>query len=336
MITRERIPLSTLTTLRVGGDARFVIECASVSDVREAISFARSSELPWRVLGGGSNVLASDSGYEGVILLITIPGITTADEGAYVHMTAGAGVSWDDLVKEASRKGLWGIENLAGIPGTVGAAPVQNIGAYGTETKDTLVSVEVYDSERNEVRTLTNTECAFEYRESRFKHDRSLVIVSVTFRLQKEGVPSVAYKDLAHAAEQGVDLSTPHAIAEAVRTIRSRKFPDITVEGTAGSFFKNPTVSEETFAKLKATYPELPGFPNADGIKIPLAFVLDKVLMLRGYTVGPVSLFREQPLVLVASNGATEKDIDTFANEIALRVFEVTGISIEREVQSLP
>ncbi len=336
MITRERIPLSSLTTLRVGGDARFVIECASVNDVREAISFARSSELPWRVLGGGSNVLASDTGYEGVLLLITIPGITTVDEGAYVHLTAGAGVWWDDLVKEASEKGLWGLENLAGIPGTVGAAPVQNIGAYGAETKDTLVSVEVYDSERNEVRTLTNAECAFEYRESKFKHDRSLVIVSVTFRLQKEGVPSVAYKDLAFAAEQGVDLSTPWAIAEAVRTIRSRKFPDITVEGTAGSFFKNPTVSEETFAKLKATYPELPGFPNADGIKIPLAFVLDKVLMLRGYTVGPVSLFREQPLVLVASNGATEKDIDTFANEIALRVFEVTGISIEREVQSLP
>lgn len=336
MIIRERVPLAQLTTLRVGGAARYVIACETREDVSAALAFARERALPWRVLGGGSNVLADDAGYEGVILEMRLPGIEAVAREGRMLVTAGAGVPWDDLVRFAADAGLWGLENLAGIPGTVGAAPVQNIGAYGAETKDTLHSVEALDARSLGVRTIPNEECGFGYRESRFKHDRSLVILSVTFALSKDGAPALAYKDLEAARVQGADLSAPAAIADAVRAIRARKFPDTRTHGTAGSFFKNPTVSEEAYASLTVRHPDLPGFPNAGGVKIPLAFVLDRMLGLRGYREGSVSLFTEQPLVLVASEGANASMIDAFADGIATRVYDETGVAIEREVQSFP
>jgi len=336
MIVREQIPLASLTTLRVGGNAQFVLECESREDVGAAILFAQDQNLPWSALGEGSNVLALDEGYNGVVIALRIPGITAVDSNESVILTAGAGVSWDALVKEAAAQNLWGLENLAGIPGTVGAAPVQNIGAYGAEVKDTLYEIEVFDTETGDMRIFSNKECAFGYRDSRFKHDKRFVILSVSFRLLKSAMPNISYKDLTTAQEQGADLSTPASIGDAVRAIRARKFPDLTKVGTAGSFFKNPTISNEAYESLKERYPDMPGFPNDEGVKIPLAYVLDHVLNLRGYKEGNVSLFTEQPLVLVAHEHATEKEIDTFANAISARVHDATGINVEREVQLFP
>jgi len=336
MTTREQIPLASLTTLRVGGNARFVIECVSREDVKEAITFAQEQNLPWSALGEGSNVLALDEGYDGVVIALRIPGIASVDTDTSVTITVGAGVSWDALVREAADCNLWGLENLAGIPGTVGAAPVQNIGAYGAEVKDTLSTVEVCNTETKEIEVLTKEECAFGYRDSRFKHDKRFVILSVSFSLSKSAEPNINYKDLVAAREQGADLRTPGAIGDAVRAIRARKFPDLRKVGTAGSFFKNPTISTVAYESLKERYPDIPGFPNEEGIKIPLAFVLDRILNLRGYREANVSLFEHQPLVLVAHESATEKEIDTFAQSIATRVYEATNISIEREVQLFP
>ncbi len=336
MTVREHVPLASLTTLRVGGTARFVIECLSENDVVDALAFSTERMLPWRVLGEGSNVLARDEPYEGVILLMRNEGIEASTEGDHVFLTAGAGVSWDTFVREAAARELWGIENLAGIPGTVGAAPVQNIGAYGAEVKDTIHTLRVLDTRTGEISVLTNEACEFGYRDSAFKRDSGRIILSVTFALSETPAPSLSYKDLTSAAERGEDLSTPHAIGEVVRAIRALKFPDLSCVGTAGSFFKNPTVSVETYESLKARNPAIPGFLNETGVKIPLAFVLDKVLGLRGYTQGAVSLYDAQPLVLVARNGATAHDIDTFANAIAARVQDEVGIVIEREVQKLP
>lgn len=334
MITRQNVPLSSLTTLRVGGVARYVIDCENKEDIESIVRFAQEQNLPWRLLGEGSNVLVQDEPYKGVVIAMRIQGIEALETGDVVILTAGAGVSWDSLVQNAADRGLWGLENLAGIPGTVGAAPVQNIGAYGIEVKDTLVSLEVFNTDTNTVEVLPASECNFGYRDSRFKYDTHLVILSATFRLLKDGMPNVQYKDLAHALEQGSDLRTPVAIAKAVRSIRARKFPDLTLVGTAGSFFKNPTVSEAAYMSLKEEFGDMPGFPNAQGVKIPTAFILDHVLGLRGYTEGNVSLFENQPLVLVAHTGASQKEIDIFANSIASRVYDATGITLEREVRN--
>jgi len=336
MIVRENVSLATQSTLRVGGEARFVIECVGTQDVASGIQFAKERDLPWSVLGSGSNILAKDEPYEGVVLLMRIPGITVVESEDAVMLSAGAGVEWDMLVREAAVRDLWGLENLAGIPGTVGAAPVQNIGAYGAEVKDTLYAVDVFDSEKGSMDTMHAEDCAFGYRDSCFKHDARFVILSVSFRLTRFGAPNIDYKDLNLVREQGIDLSTPAAIGDAVRTIRARKFPDLAKVGTAGSFFKNPTIPEDTFNSLKKQYEALPGFPNEHGVKIPLAFILDKVLNLRGHAEGNVSLFENQPLVLVAQNGATQREVDTFATDIAARVYDVTGIVVEREVRNFP
>lgn len=333
----EHVPLATLTTLAVGGPAAYVATCASEEDVRKALAFARDRVLPWAVLGEGSNVLAADGGFEGMLMLMRIKGIAYASgEDDRILVTAGAGVSWDALVTDTAARGLWGLENLSGIPGTVGAAPVQNIGAYGAEIGMTLAHVDAFDAVSGETVRFLNEECRFGYRDSRFKRESRHIILGVTFALSQDGVPSLGYKDLAALKEAGEALDTPVRIADAVRRVRARKFPDIRVHGTAGSFFKNPVITPEAYASLLARYPELPSFPAIDGVKVPLAYILDRMLGLRGYRDGKVWLFDAQPLVLVADRGATAQDIDAFADRIAARVHAEIGIAIEREVRSFP
>ena len=334
MTIRERVPLASLTTLQVGGLARFVAECAREGDVREALDFAKKQNLPWRVLGGGSNVLAQDAGYEGVVLRMGIDTQVVEKESERVAITAGAGVSWDALVRVAAANDLWGIENLAGIPGTVGAAPVQNIGAYGSELRDTLSSVFVYDAGTGSARHLGADECGLEYRESRFKREPNLIILSVTLSLSRAASPKLSYKDLAALRAAGKELNTPAHIGEAVRMIRAGKFPDLAELGTAGSFFKNPIIAQEAYDALRARYGGLPGFVSDHGVKVPLAWILDHVLDLHGFSSGKARLFERQPLVIVTEAGASSKDVDACANEVARRVQEATSITLEREVSS--
>jgi UDP-N-acetylmuramate dehydrogenase len=331
----EQVPLASLTTLRIGGSARFAAACHSLEDVKAAIALAQDRGLPFRVVGGGSNILASDDGFPGVALLMRADGIEeVADKGGML-LIADAGASWDGLVARACARGLWGLENLAGIPGTVGAAPVQNIGAYGAEAQGTLAWVEAYDLRTGETRRFASEECGFGYRESRFKHDRDLVILHVAFRLGAANGPDLAYKDLARARDEGAPVATPEEVSALVRAIRARKFPDLAEHGTAGSFFKNPVVASDAFARLAERHPELPGFPQESGVKIPLAFVLDRVLGLRGHRLGRAWLFDKQPLVLVVDQGATAREVDALADEVVARVREATGIEIEREVQRM-
>ncbi|HWH16684.1 MAG TPA: UDP-N-acetylmuramate dehydrogenase [Candidatus Paceibacterota bacterium] len=336
MIVGEQVPLARLSTLRVGGPARFVCEITSEEEVRTALGIARTQGLPWRVLGEGSNILAIDAGFDGVLMQMKSTGIEQVHEGNGALVRVAAGESWDGFVRYAAKEGLWGIENLAGIPGTVGASPVQNIGAYGTEVKDSIVSVSVLNTETGAIEEIPNADCNFGYRESRFKREPELIILSVTFLLQKEASPQLNYADLLRAKEQGASMETPATIGDAVREIRSRKFPNLSIYGTAGSFFKNPVIAPDTFTALRDRYEALPGYETANGVKIPLAFVLDKILALRGYCEGNVELFSNQPLVLVAHAGATQEEIDRFADSIAQKVFDATGIKVEREVRMFP
>lgn len=332
MVLREHVPLSTLTTFKVGGTARYVADCLDVGDVREAVALARGKQLPFMALGEGSNLLAPDAGYPGVVIRVRIPGLTFSPDGTLV---AGAGVSWDSVVREAGERSLWGIENLAGIPGTIGAAPVQNIGAYGAELADTLLSVRVYDTITDTEYEIEADDCGLGYRESRFKREPGLIITQVALALTASGSPRVSYKDLAARIEAGERLSTPSEIASAVRSVRSVKFPNLEEYGTGGSFFKNPVIPAVEYETLRARYPEMPGFVVSDGIKIPLAWILDHVLSLRGYARGPASLFERQPLVLVTKSGARAQDVDALAEDVAQKVFEATDIRIEREVRSM-
>lgn len=334
MKIEEHVPLKSLTTLKVGGNARYVLTCVSEEDIREAILFAKERSLPFLVLGGGSNVLAHDEGYAGVIIRLSLPDLSFAQKGDHTLVISGASVLWDEFVSACAMRGLWGVENLAGIPGTVGAAPVQNIGAYGTELKDTLAYVDVFDAYIDSVRNMSVSECQFGYRDSRFKREPHLIILRVAFLLTEKGVPNLSYKDL--ASRDASSLRSPSDVAEAVRAIRAKKFPDLRIDGTAGSFFKNPVVSEGAYETLKGKYPELPGFPADGGIKISLAWLLDNVLSLRGFRMSRTRLFEAQPLVLVADEGATAKEISELADEVSRRVKDVTGITLEREVRTLP
>lgn len=337
MTLRENVPLASLTTLRVGGIARVVAECRNTEDVAEALAYARTHALPHVVLGEGSNVLASDTGYDGLVLLMRDESSAYDEHPGFVRVTLGAGYSWDRFVEDVAQRGLWGIENLAGIPGTVGAAPVQNIGAYGVEVESSIVSVSVLNAATGEYLSLPRAECAFGYRDSRFKRERELIILAVTFELQRTGTPHTHYADVARYEEAQGKLVTPLAIGQAVREIRSKKFPDLSLCGTAGSFFKNPTITVAEYEALRARYPELTGFPMATGVKVPLAFVLDRILSLRGYRIGPVRLFEQQPLVLVADiDSATSAAIDVLADDVAQRVHDAIGVAIEREVQTIP
>lgn len=335
---QENVSLRNLTTLRIGGVARYFVSVAAVPELREAVFFAREKRLPCIVLGGGSNMLLSDGAIGAVVIQNNLAGRLWQDEGDGATVIAAAGENWDGLCLEAAERGLWGIENLSGIPGTVGAAPVQNIGAYGRELKDILEWAEVLDAKTGETRKLSNAECRFGYRDSVFKKPagKDCIVTRVALRLQKRGVPFLEYEDLKKyfAGKNSPSLSE---VRQAVLEIRSRKFPDLKACGTAGSFFKNPIISEERFAALKKNYPELPGFPIEGGasasVKVSLAWILDNICGLKGYRKGNVALFERQPLVLVQNGAASAGEVEAFAEEIAERVKAATGITLEWEVQ---
>lgn len=259
-------------------------------------------------------------------------------DGADVLVTAGAGEDWDGLVAETVEKGLWGLENLSAIPGTVGASPVQNVGAYGVEAKDVIDSVAVFDTRSKKLHTLTAAECAFGYRDSVFKHEQGghLIVTSVTFRLSKQPNPKLGYPDVEKILNNTSSALTPQHVRDAIIEIRSRKLPDVRSIGTAGSFFKNPILEQAAYDALRKRWPELPSFSTGTGkVKIPLAWILDHVLHLSGFREKNVGLWPAQPLVVVQYGGATAEEIDVFARSIAQKVFDATGICIEREVVTL-
>lgn len=333
MKIQKNVPLSAHTTFRTGGRARFFIEVQTEEEIQNALALAREKNLPVFILGGGSNVLADDGGCDGVVIKIVAKGIVFEEKGGVVHVKASSGENWNALVEECVARKLWGIENLSGIPGSVGAAPLQNIGAYGTELKDVFMSADVLDRQTLASRTLTLDECGFGYRTSVFKRREKdhFIILSVTLRLQTQGRANIAYRDLAEVFT-GVAGPSLVQVRKAVLSIRARKFPDINKEGTAGSFFKNPIVPKEKADELLARYPDLPHFESDGGIKLSLAWILDKILELRGEKRGGVRAFERQPLVLVNDGSASAKDVREFAKHIARRVFDSTGITLEPEV----
>lgn len=329
----SNVSLKAHTTFGIGGNAEHFAVVHTKEMLEEASQFAKDRALPIFMLGGGSNVLVADEGVEGLTIKNEITDISYDDEGDAVIVRAGAGVTFDALVAKTVQKELWGLENLSSIPGTVGATPVQNVGAYGVEVADTIEYVRVFDVENGTHTELSKEECRFGYRDSFFKTSdgKKYMVTEVAYRLSKKGDPKLSYKDLARTfTDQKPNL---HEIREAVIAIRKEKFPDWRAIGTAGSFFKNPIITHEEYALLAAKYSGLPAFvlPSGD-VKVPLGWILEHVLNIKGVRVGNVGTYEKQALVVVNYKNASAREIDMFAREIEQIIFDTCGITVEREV----
>jgi len=338
MLIQKNIPLASFTTFRIGGKVDFFAEVTSIEELEESMLFAKTNNIPFFVLGGGSNVLISDKGFKGLVIKISFKGTSFIEKENDVFVQSGAGEVWDSLVSTAVLKNLWGIENLSAIPGTVGAAPVQNIGAYGGEFQNTFFSLQAFNVQTKEIKEFTKEECLFGYRDSIFKKKNNpYVIISVTLKLSKIPRINILYKDVqTFFLERNTMEPSLQEIRDAVVEIRKNKLPDITKLGTAGSFFKNPIITKDKYGELKKEYPELPFFEvNETHVKIPLAWVLDTVCKLKGFKMGSVGLYEHQPLALVNFGNGNEKEITALAEYVSRKVKEKINVDIEWEVQRI-
>ena len=348
-VIQENVALAQYTTFKIGGPARYFCAVTNEDDLVDAVSFAKKHNLRILVLGGGSNVLISDQGFDGVVIKIEIGKqfkienvtLNIKLQDAYT-ISVGSGVVWDDFVAQTVEQGLYGVENLSAIPGTVGAAPVQNIGAYGVEVGDVISKVRALDTITMEYVELTREQCIFGYRDSIFKHDKDrYIITKVYFALKKNGVVNMTYKDLKEYFEKKGNTDVEHLytsadIREAVIDIRWNKLPDWNLWGTAGSFFKNPVVSKNKFDELKKTYPDMPGFVEPDDtsrVKVSLGWILDKICHVKGLQKGNAMVYEKQALVLVTKPGATATEVKELAYELMRCVKDKTGIEVEGEVE---
>lgn len=290
----------------------------------------------WYVLGGGNNILFTRR-FGGTLIRPVGKNITIkANLDDSVIVEAEAGVEWDDMVEWSVERELWGMENLSLIPGTVGAAPVQNIGAYGAEAKDVIERVHYYDAKERRHHTMGNAECRFAYRESIFKHELrgKAIITSVEFRLSKSQQPSLGYGDLAKEVEARGRVTLKN-IREAVCSIRRSKLPDTAVLGNAGSFFKNPIVNKDVSEKLKQEYENMPVYPVSEqNCKLAAGWLIDQA-GLKGYRQGNVGVHERQALVLVNFGGATGEEVISLSELVRERVKEKFGITIDPEVNIL-
>ncbi|MBB6049238.1 UDP-N-acetylmuramate dehydrogenase [Armatimonas rosea] len=320
----ENIPLAPRTTLGVGGLARFFAALTTITEVHAALVEAQQRSLPVFVLGGGSNLVVADAGWPGLVLA---PQLTHQDGGI-----VGAGTDWNTFVDHCVAQNLAGVECLAGIPGTVGATPIQNVGAYGQEVSETIVSVTALDRQSLELRTFSKAECRFAYRQSRFNTDElgRWLIVEVTFQLQENATPALKYRDLVQHFEEA-----PHPtlaeVAAAVRQIRAKKGmvvdPHDPDSRSAGSFFKNPILEAPLVPD------DAPRFAQPDGtVKVPAAWLIERSGLTRGETLaGGMGLSSKHILALVNQGGATSADVVEAAKRVQERVHQHWGVVLHPE-----
>lgn len=309
-----------------------LIEFEEAADLHTLFTGERPSK--WMVLSGGNNILFTQD-YDGVLLTPISTAIEPIEENAdSLLVRVDAGVEWDDLVAWAVERGLWGIENLSLIPGKAGAAPVQNIGAYGVEVKDVIERVHLYDTTTLHERRLEQRDCAFGYRDSIFKRalKGQVIITAIEVRLSKHPAPRLGYGDVEREVEARGG-ATLRNIREAICAIRRSKLPDTALLGNAGSFFKNPVVANEVAEQLLATYPAMPHYPTADPARTKLAagWLIDQA-GLKGVRDGAVGVHDRQALVLVNHGGATGGEVIAFARRVIDEVKRKFGIEIEPEV----
>ena len=341
MFTRQHdYPLAPHTTFGLPARAAHYIELTDSGDLPEICRLPEFDAATVCWLGGGSNVLFMQD-FPSLVVRMATRGIRELERTPdSVLLEAQAGENWHGFVQSSLHMGLGGLENLSLIPGTVGASPVQNIGAYGVEVKDRIHSVRCFDVQSQEWRELSNAECRFAYRDSIFKHEgrQRYVITSVVFRLDTQFVPNVKYGDLAQVLAEQCSGRAPTAqdVAQAVCVIRRSKLPDPTVLGNVGSFYKNPLVDAAHAQTLLAQYPQMPHYPQPDGrMKLAAGWLIDQC-GLKGKTIGGAAVHDKQALVLVNKNHATAADVRALSDEICRIVAQRFAVDLQPEPVWLP
>lgn len=334
--TYSNINLQNRNSFGVIEQADRLVEFETADDLKELFSEERPSK--WYVLGAGNNTLFTRS-YDGTLIIPTCSARTTLnDDGEYVDVRVDAAHDWDEFVAWSVDNNLWGIENLSAIPSSVGAAPVQNIGAYGAEVKDAITVIEYFDTNKLDVVRIACNECQFGYRESIFKHELRgvAIILAVEFRLHRTPTPNLGYGDVIREVEARGG-ATLRNIREAICAIRASKLPDPKVLGNAGSFFKNPIVDKTVAEQLLQAYPDMPHYPvpnDTNSVKLAAGWLIDKS-GLKGYREGHVGVHDRQALVLVNHGGATGGEVMHFAEFVCSVVHNKFGVDISPEVNIL-
>jgi UDP-N-acetylmuramate dehydrogenase len=338
----ENVPLAPLTTLQVGGPARYFAEATSFSEIHEAVAVASEQRLPLFVMGGGSNLVISDDGWPGMVLKVAIRGRDERTVQGSVLIDVGAGEDWDEVVSYAVTHNYAGVECLSGIPGSVGGTPVQNVGAYGQEVADTIASVLVFDLRDNQVRELCAEACGLAYRTSIFNSSERgrFIILRVTYSLIPDGDPRIEYADLKRYFAERAAVPTLAETRKAVLQVRASKAM-LLVAGdedsrSAGSFFKNPIVSFDQYMELtrKAAHRDLqiPSYPALEAQrKISAAWLVEHSDFSKGYTLGRAGISRRHALAIVNRGGATAADIVALKDQIQGRVLDAWGLLLDPE-----
>lgn len=355
MLVQNNIPLAPYTTFRLGGEAKYFISIKTIEDIKNALVYCQNQKLPYMILGGGSNTIIRDSGFDGVVLHIQIPGIRCLDANeSSVIYKVGAGVIWDQFVEFVVKQGLTGIECLSGIPGSVGASPIQNIGAYGQEVKDTIISIQCLDEVGNEI-TISNEDCNFIYRNSEFKSGkfRNWIVCSVTFQLSKQKEPCLLYPEVKKQWDVLISESKEFNTNENLRILQLESLRNLIIglrkkksmvldendpnTRSAGSFFTNPILADSEIQKFliqtnKLGFIDPPIFNESNGTKkLSAAWLIEHSGIKKGDIFpGGVGISTNHCLGLINING-TAKALLAMAESIQNRVFETFSIHLERE-----
>ncbi len=335
MEIHTNIPLKNLTTMKLGGPAKYVIEAFKTEDIVEACQKSKSENLPIFVIGDGSNVIADDNGFDGIIIKVKIPGFEIiANDLNSTTIKIGAGENWDSVVKQTVDLNLTGIEAMSAIPGTAGATPVQNVGAYGQEIADTLISLEAYDIANNKIIVMQNSDCNFKYRQSIFNtNERSkYIITSITLKLSKSPPTAPFYSSLQkYLDENNIHFYNQDIIRNAVIEIRKTKLPDPKVFANCGSFFKNVIIDSWELDELKKNYPDIMAFDMGNGkFKIPTGWLITKA-GLKGQLINGVRIFENNSLVLINESANSYNDLAAARDQIIDKIQNTFRIQIEQE-----
>lgn len=337
----ENVPLAPRCTMGVGGPARFFVEASDEATVAQAVRWAAARGVPLRVLGGGSNLVVADGGVDALVVRMALRGVSSREGEGVVEMSAAAGEPWDALVERAVASGLGGLECLSGIPGLVGATPIQNVGAYGQEVSQTVTAVRVLDRRSGEVVTLAAGDCRFGYRTSRFKREEPerFIVLAVTYRLARDGAPTVRYADLERdLVARGIATPSLRDVRGSVLAIRRAKSmvlePDDPNRRSCGSFFLNPIVDAAVLSRVEraADGAAMPRWPEPGGrVKLSAAWLIERAGFRRGEGPGPVALSTRHSLAIVCREGARAADVAAFAREIKGGVEDRFGVRLEPE-----
>lgn len=336
-LLQEHISLKPYNTFGIDVNANYFAEIFNPEQLNEL----KDKLVTWQdnllIIGGGSNLLFTED-FKGLVLKISIGGISYERKGDHVIVTAGAGVVWNDLVNYAVENGFSGIENLSLIPGTAGASPIQNIGAYGVELKDVFESCTAYEIATGELKEFQRADCGFAYRDSVFKNELKgkYIITAVKFRLTREANINTQYGAIqSELTRRNITEPTIADISKVVADIRVSKLPDPSTIGNAGSFFKNPVIAAKQFEELVLKFPDVVNYPVADGkIKLAAGWLIE-YCGFKGQVDGQTGTWKNQALVLVNHGGATGKEVYSFSERIIDTVYATFGVHLEREVNIL-